>query len=278
MTAATRAGSPSRLRRVRTALFAEVAAALPARRVAAGVLPWSLFVLVSARAAGAAHRSAASRRFPRPYNPGYFVVKTAVALLALCVLAAGACWRWRLRRRTRSPRRESPVCGCSRAVARASLRNRAARGIRADQRCDAVRHRRRGQRRPGRRAADGRCPLADHRPARKRPAAGVAALRADGRACSTVCRLRASCSARIVRILPARASSPRVAALALGALLGPMNGSVGGSAAMLSRAVYPSLRAAGTPAAPATALVCVVEHAGRRRAAVAGADPARATR
>ncbi len=43
----------------------------------------------------------------------------------------------------------------------------------------------------------------------------------------------------LVAWLPASPAAPRTAGLALGALLGPMNGSVGGSVAMLTRAVYP---------------------------------------
>ena len=62
--------------------------------------------------------------------------------------------------------------------------------------------------------------------------------------------------------LPASPAAPRAAALGLGALLGPMNGSVGASVAMLARAVYPPLRAAGTPAAPAVALVCMASTLG----------------
>jgi TRAP-type mannitol/chloroaromatic compound transport system permease large subunit len=58
------------------------------------------------------------------------------------------------------------------------------------------------------------------------------------------------------------AAAPRITALGLGALLGPMNGSVGGSVAMLSRAVYPPLVAAHTPPAAAAALVCVASTLG----------------
>src|SRR5215475_10774742 len=51
--------------------------------------------------------------------------------------------------------------------------------------------------------------------------------------------------------------APALATLGLGALLAPMNGSVGASVAMLSRSVAPKLAARGVPAAESTALVCV---------------------
>ncbi len=53
------------------------------------------------------------------------------------------------------------------------------------------------------------------------------------------------------------AAAPSLATLGLGALLAPMNGSVGASVAMLSRSVAPKLEARGVPAARSTALVCV---------------------
>src|ERR1035437_3911426 len=62
-------------------------------------------------------------------------------------------------------------------------------------------------------------------------------------------------------ILPKRASAPLVSGMLLGALLGPMNGSVGASVLGLSRVVAPRLTAEGLP--PAT-----------RDAALAGSDPA----
>jgi tripartite ATP-independent transporter DctM subunit len=52
-------------------------------------------------------------------------------------------------------------------------------------------------------------------------------------------------------------AAPALATLGLGALLAPMNGSVGASVAMLSRSVAPKLAARGVPAAESTALVCV---------------------
>src|SRR5215472_834327 len=52
-------------------------------------------------------------------------------------------------------------------------------------------------------------------------------------------------------------AAPSLATLGLGALLAPMNGSVGASVAMLSRSVAPKLAARGVPAAESTALVCV---------------------
>src|SRR4029450_12293581 len=56
--------------------------------------------------------------------------------------------------------------------------------------------------------------------------------------------------------------APALATLGLGALLAPMNGSVGASVAMLSRSVAPKLRAHGVPAAESTALVCVASTLG----------------
>ena len=51
--------------------------------------------------------------------------------------------------------------------------------------------------------------------------------------------------------------APALATLGLGALLAPMNGSVGASVAMLSRSIAPKLEARGVPASESTALVCV---------------------
>ena len=50
-------------------------------------------------------------------------------------------------------------------------------------------------------------------------------------------------------ILPRRPSAPLVSGMVLGALLGPMNGSVGASVLGLSRVVAPRLTAEGVPAA-----------------------------
>jgi TRAP-type C4-dicarboxylate transport system permease small subunit len=50
------------------------------------VLPWSLFVLVAG--APALWRSVIGlERFPETYNPGYFIIKASVCLLALLMLA-----------------------------------------------------------------------------------------------------------------------------------------------------------------------------------------------
>src|SRR4051794_10854535 len=51
--------------------------------------------------------------------------------------------------------------------------------------------------------------------------------------------------------------APKVAAIGIGALLAPMNGSVGASVAVLSRAVAPRLAAAGVPASESFATVAV---------------------
>src|SRR5437868_5727752 len=56
--------------------------------------------------------------------------------------------------------------------------------------------------------------------------------------------------------------APAMATLGLGALLAPMNGSVGASVAMLSRSVAPKLTARGLPPAESTALVCVASTLG----------------
>ncbi|MBN9087697.1 MAG: TRAP transporter large permease subunit [Reyranella sp.] len=56
--------------------------------------------------------------------------------------------------------------------------------------------------------------------------------------------------------------APAMATLGLGALLAPMNGSVGASVAMLSRSVAPKLTARGTPVPESTALVCVASTLG----------------
>lgn len=58
------------------------------------------------------------------------------------------------------------------------------------------------------------------------------------------------------------AAAPALATLGLGALLAPMNGSVGASVAMLSRSVAPKLARRGVPAAESTALVCVASTLG----------------
>jgi TRAP-type mannitol/chloroaromatic compound transport system permease large subunit len=58
-----------------------------------------------------------------------------------------------------------------------------------------------------------------------------------------------------------RAGAP-LAGFILGALLAPMNGSVGASIATLSRTVYPRLRASGVPEVEAEAQVCVASTLG----------------
>jgi tripartite ATP-independent transporter DctM subunit len=58
------------------------------------------------------------------------------------------------------------------------------------------------------------------------------------------------------------AAAPLLAALGLGALLAPMNGSVGASAATLSRVVEPRLLASGVPAPKALTLVSVASTLG----------------
>jgi len=65
-----------------------------------------------------------------------------------------------------------------------------------------------------------------------------------------------------VRMLGGRRAAPAVAGLSLGALLGPMSGSVGASVVALSRAVAPRLAASGMPVAPRHALVAVASTLG----------------
>jgi len=63
-------------------------------------------------------------------------------------------------------------------------------------------------------------------------------------------------------ILPKRASAPLVSGMMLGALLGPMNGSVGASVLGLSRVVAPRLTAEGVPAATRDAVIAVASTLG----------------
>jgi tripartite ATP-independent transporter DctM subunit len=63
-------------------------------------------------------------------------------------------------------------------------------------------------------------------------------------------------------LLPNRPGAPVVAGLGLGALLGPMSGSVGASVLALGRAVEPSLRAAGLPAPLRQATIAVASTLG----------------
>ena len=65
-----------------------------------------------------------------------------------------------------------------------------------------------------------------------------------------------------LRVLPKNAAAPVVAGLGLGALLGPMNGSVGASVLSLARAVEPRLVASGVPAPLRYATICVASTLG----------------
>jgi tripartite ATP-independent transporter DctM subunit len=62
--------------------------------------------------------------------------------------------------------------------------------------------------------------------------------------------------------LPRRPSAPLVSGMMLGALLGPMNGSVGASVLGLSRIVSPRLAAGGIPAATRHAIIAVASTLG----------------
>jgi TRAP-type mannitol/chloroaromatic compound transport system permease large subunit len=64
------------------------------------------------------------------------------------------------------------------------------------------------------------------------------------------------------RLFAASAAAPELSALGVGALLAPMNGSVGASLHTLGRGVAPALRASGTPPARATATVCLAATLG----------------
>src|SRR5881394_2335211 len=63
-------------------------------------------------------------------------------------------------------------------------------------------------------------------------------------------------------VLPRRPSAPLVSGMMLGALLGPMNGSVGASVLGLSRVVSPRLAAEGIPAPNRHAIIAVASTLG----------------
>jgi tripartite ATP-independent transporter DctM subunit len=63
-------------------------------------------------------------------------------------------------------------------------------------------------------------------------------------------------------VLPKRGSAPLLSGMMLGALLGPMNGSVGASVLGLSRVVAPRLTAEGVPAATRDAVIAVASTLG----------------
>ncbi len=65
-----------------------------------------------------------------------------------------------------------------------------------------------------------------------------------------------------IAVMPKRASAPLVSGMLLGALLGPMNGSVGASVLGLSRVVSPRLSAEGVPAATRDAIIAVASTLG----------------
>ncbi|HEU5272509.1 MAG TPA: TRAP transporter large permease subunit [Xanthobacteraceae bacterium] len=65
-----------------------------------------------------------------------------------------------------------------------------------------------------------------------------------------------------LRLLPRGAAAPVVSGLWLGALLGPMNGSVGASVLSLSRALEPRLRASGVPLSLRAAAIAVASTLG----------------
>src|SRR5262249_58497077 len=63
-------------------------------------------------------------------------------------------------------------------------------------------------------------------------------------------------------LLPRRPAAPLVSGMALGALLGPMNGSVGASVLALSRMVAPRLAESGVPKPTQVAAVAVASTPG----------------
>src|SRR5262249_6808736 len=63
-------------------------------------------------------------------------------------------------------------------------------------------------------------------------------------------------------LLPRRPSAPLVSGMALGALLGPMNGSVGASVLALSRVVAPRLAESGVPEPTPSAAAAVARTRG----------------
>ncbi len=65
-----------------------------------------------------------------------------------------------------------------------------------------------------------------------------------------------------IALMPKNASAPLASGMALGALLGPMNGSVGASVLGLSRVVAPRLTAQGVPAATRDAVIAVASTLG----------------
>src|SRR5262247_4908225 len=66
----------------------------------------------------------------------------------------------------------------------------------------------------------------------------------------------------LLATLPGRPGTPVLAGLGLGALLGPMSGSVGASVLALARAVEPSLQAAGLPTPLRQATIAVASTLG----------------
>ena len=65
-----------------------------------------------------------------------------------------------------------------------------------------------------------------------------------------------------IAVLPRKPQAPMVSGMLLGALLGPMNGSVGASVLGLARVVAPKLAAEGVPAARREALIAVASTLG----------------
>ena len=89
VTAATRAGTHLAADALARRYSARRRRQLARLGAALGLAPWALFVLFSSK--GVVVSSIAVREaFPDTYNPGYFIIKAALWLLALLVLAEAA--------------------------------------------------------------------------------------------------------------------------------------------------------------------------------------------
>jgi TRAP-type mannitol/chloroaromatic compound transport system permease small subunit len=86
VTAATRAGTHLTADALAQRFSARRRIQLARLGAVLGLLPWSLFVLFSSRGTVAAS-IAARETFPDTYNPGYFIIKAALWVLALLMLA-----------------------------------------------------------------------------------------------------------------------------------------------------------------------------------------------
>jgi TRAP-type mannitol/chloroaromatic compound transport system permease small subunit len=86
VTAATRAGTHLTADALAQRFSARRRSQLARLGAVLGLVPWSLFVLFSSKATVVAS-IAARETFPDTYNPGYFIIKAALWVLALLMLA-----------------------------------------------------------------------------------------------------------------------------------------------------------------------------------------------